>query len=163
MVFGRVEVDQRDLRRLVTALNREADGKELRRDLVTELKTVVEPYAQLARGSILSMSSQGLASPPLRSAVAAAVKTEAKLSGRRAGVSVVARKTGMPRGFKNAPKLTNRKRWRHRVFGTDRWVDQTGKPGWFDDTMRRADAAAEQAAKRAMDNVADRIQQRTHN
>jgi hypothetical protein len=161
-MFWRVEVNQQDLRKLVRALNKEADGKELRRDLVSELKRVVEPFAQQARGSILSMSSQGLSSPPLRSAIAAAVKVEAKLSGRHAGVSVIAGKQGMPRGFRNAPKLTNRRKWRRQVFGTDVWKDQVGQPGWFDDTLKRADAAAEVAAKKVMDASRQRIEDRTN-
>jgi hypothetical protein len=162
-MLWRVEVDQQDLRRQVRALSREADGKELRRDLVSALKTAVEPFAQQARGSILSMSSQGFSSPSLRTAVASAVKVEVRLGGSRAGVFVVAGKAGMPRGFRNAPKRLNSRGWRRQVFGSGEWVNQVGKPGWFDDTMKRADKAAERAAKNAMDNVADRIQQRTHN
>ena len=159
----RVEVDQGDLRKLVRALNREADGKELRRDLVEGLKTAVEPFAQLARSSILSMSSSGRyqVEPGLRESIASQIAVEAKTGGRNAGVSVIARKRGMPRGFRNAPKLTNRRTWRHRVFGMDVWVNQRGKPGWFDDTLKRADPAAERAAKQAMDNVAKRIDERT--
>src|ERR1044072_1036312 len=153
------EGEQGDLRQLTRALNKEADGKELRRDLVRELKIAVEPVTALAPGSILSMASQGLSAPPLRSAVAAAVRTEARLSGRQAGVSAIAKKTGMPRGFRNAPKRLNaRGGWRHPVRGNPNvWVSQKGKPGWFDDTMRRADPAAERAAKKAMDDMGKSI------
>jgi hypothetical protein len=159
---SRVEVDQRDLARLVSALSKEADGVELRRDLVSGLKAAVEPFAQLARGSILSMASQGLSTPSLRSAVAAAVKVQVRTSGRGAGVFVKVGKSGMPRGFRNAPKRLNSRGWKHPVRGNrDVWVSQVGKPGWFDDTMRRADPAAERAAKNAMDNMAERIDQRT--
>lgn len=161
-MLWRVEVNQQDLRKLVRALNKEADAKELRRDLAVELKAAVEPFAVLARQSILSMSSEGLSSPPLRSAIAAAVKVEAKVTGRNAGVSVVAGKEGMPRQFRNAPKLTNRKKWRRRVFGTDVWKDQVGKPGWFDDTLKKADKAAERAAKKVMDASRQRIEDRTN-
>ena len=163
-MIAEVEVDQRDLRKLVTTLNREADGKELRRDLVDNLKAAVEPAAQAARASILSMSVSGLvrAVPPLRAAVAAAVKVAVRTSGQRAGVFVIAGKTSMPRGFADAPRRLNARRgWRHPVFGSDVWERQLGKPGWFDDTLDRARPAALRAAQDAMDAMADRIEQRT--
>jgi hypothetical protein len=159
-----VEVNERDLTRLVSALNQEADGKALRRDLATGLRAAVEPAAALARGAILSMGSRGLsrATPPLRTAVAAAVKVEVRLSAKRASVAVVVRKHTMPRGFRNAPKRLNAaKGWRHPVFGSDQWVHQLGAPGWFDESMRAAEPAAKEAAKEALDEVARRIDMKT--
>lgn len=166
---ARVEVDQGDLTRLVTALNAEADGKGLRRDLVAGLKAAVEPAARQAQASILSMPTGGAAQPgglvretgSLRTAVAAAVTTQVRTSGSRAGVFGIAGKTGMPRGFVNAPKRLNSARWRHPVLGTGQWVWQVGKPRWFDDPMDAARPAAQAAAQQALDAVADRIQQRT--
>ncbi|HCT81749.1 MAG TPA: hypothetical protein DGT23_35250 [Micromonosporaceae bacterium] len=162
-MIGRVEVDQGDLTRLVRALNKEADGRELRRDLVEGLKAAVEPAAQQARASILSMGTHGLvqAVPPLRAAVAAGVKVRVRLGGKSAGVSVVAGKGGMPRGFAQAPKRLNARGWRHPVFSPDVWETQVGKPGWFDDTLDRARPAALRAAQDAMDGMAKRIEQHT--
>lgn len=160
----RAEVDERDLTRLVVALNAEADGAGLRRELRAGLKAAVEPAAAAARASILSMGVGGLtrAVPSLRTVVAAAVKTEVRLGVKRAGIAVVVKKHSMPRGFFNAPKRLNaRKGWRHPVFGTDRWVSQRGKPGWFDDTLAKAKPAAVRAAKLAMDDVARRISAKT--
>lgn len=159
----RVEVDQRDLTRLTTALRQEADGKQLRKDLVDGLKKAAEPAAAAARASILSMPVSGLtrATPGLRATVAAATKVSVRTSGR-AGVFVVVGKGTMPRDFPNAPsRLNARKGWRRRVFGTDKWVTQVGKPGWFDDTMHHFDPIAERAAKEAMDDVAKRIETQT--
>lgn len=157
-----VEVDPRDLTRLVAALNKEADGKELRRELIAGLKAAAEPAAVEARGAILSMRSHSNVEPPLRQAVADAVTVQVRTGGGRAGVFVVARKRGMPRGFANAPKRLNAKGgWRHPLFGTDEWKTQIGKPGWFDETLARAEPAAEAAAKEAMDGMARRIEERT--
>lgn len=158
-----VEVDQRDLKRLVVALRREADGKELRRDLVRGLRSAVAPAAAAARTSILSMPVRGAADREgvsLRAAVAAGVKVEIRTTGR-AGVFVVARSNGMPRKFRTAPKRLNARGWRHPVHGTKKWVTQVGKPGWFDDTLKHAKPGANRAAGEALDDVAKRIDQQT--
>ncbi len=164
---ARVEVDQRDLTRLGIALRAESDGVGLRRDLVAGLKTAAEPAAAAARTAILSMRAKGdgqrlvRSGPSLRQSVAAGVKTAVRTGGRSAGVFVTAGKTGMPRGFAEAPKRLNARRWRHPVFATTEWVYQSGKPGWFDDTLSQARPAALAAAQQAMDNVATRIDLKT--
>lgn len=158
-----VEVDQRQLRRLQLALRKEADGKELSRDLVRELREVAEPAAAAARAEILSMGSHSDTIPGLRTTVASHVKVKVRLSGKHPGVMVRVGKTGMPRGFRNAPKrLNSAKGWRHKVFGNpDVWVVQRGKPGWFDDTMHKFTAQTRRGAGRALDKVAKRIDNRT--
>lgn len=157
-----VEVDQRDLKRLVVALRKEGDGKELRKDLVKGLRTAVAPAAQAAKAAILSMPSSGgeRSGRGLRAAVAAGVRVEVRTAGK-VGVFVVAKSTGMPRGFLNAPKRLNAKKWRHPVHGTKKWVTQVGKPGWFDNTVTDAKPAANRAAADAMDSMAKRIDQST--
>ena len=156
-----VEVDQRDLRRLVIALRKAGDGKELRKDLVKGLRSAVVPVAQAAKASILSMpSSGGHSGASLRGAVAGGVKVQIRTTGA-AGVFVVAKSTGMPRNFRNAPKRLDAKSWRHPVPGVKKWVTQVGKPGWFDDTMQRARPGANRAAADALDSVAQRIDQQT--
>lgn len=160
-----VEVRTSDLVLLTRALRAEADGKELRRDLIRGLRVAVTPAVQLARASILSMGVHGVkrAEPPLRTAVAAATKIEIRTSGKRPGVRVVVRKSRMPRGFRNAPKrLQQAQGWEHPVFGDwSKKVVQRGKPGWFDDTLQKAKPAAVAAAKIALDRVAQRISART--
>lgn len=163
-MIERIEVDPKRLATLVAALNDEADGKELTRDLVVQLKAIAEVGATAARASILSMSSGRAETrgPGLRAAVAAQVVTRVRLTGSRAGVYIRARKFGMPRGFVNAPKRLNAKRgWRHLTFGKEPWVHQIGKPDWFDGTLKRHRAAARRAADRALDRVAKRISDKT--
>lgn len=164
-MIERIEVDQKSFDALTRALHREADGKELERDFVERLEAAVTPAAEAAKSSILSMSSSGSTTDgiSIRAAVASQVAVQVRLGGRSPGVSIKAGKTGMPRGFANAPKrLNSRKGWRHQVYGNpDVWVTQLGKPGWFDDTIQRRRAAATKAAKKAMDNMAQRISDRT--
>lgn len=161
-MIDRVEVDERDLARLIAALDAESDGKELGRDLVQELTHVAEPAVRAAQASIMSMSSGSTLTPGLRSAVASETKSRVRLTGQHPGLAIIAGKDGMPRDFRNAPKrLNSAKGWRHKVFGHDVWVTQRGKPGWFDDTILRFKPAAERAAARALDQVARRIDART--
>lgn len=161
-MIQRIEVDQRSLTRLVTALRQESDGKALTRDLVQKLERIAEPALLAARAELMAMESHSNVQPGLRSTVVAHTEVEVKLGGKRPGVSIRAHKTGMPRGFANAPKRLNEPRgWRRRVFGTNRWVVQMGRPGWFDDTIPRFKPAAERAAGQALDEVARRIDMKT--
>jgi hypothetical protein len=168
----RVELDSRSLQQLVRALKKESDGKELARDLVRNLRSVAQPALAAVRSSILSMGSHSEEEPGLRAAVARRTTISVRTTGKRPGVSIKASKVGMPRGFRNAPRLLNATRgWRHPVFspritGTGKqinaWVkrDQMGKPGWFDDTLRAFREPGKQAAARALQAAADRIAER---
>ncbi len=160
-----VQIDPKSLHLLVRALRSEADGKELRRDLIRGLRAVAEPAAMAARGAILSMGTGGVsqAEPGLRTSVAAATKVVVRTGKNRPGVAVRVKKNTMPRGFRNAPKrLQSKKGWRHPVFGNrEIWVTQRGKPGWFDDTLRKAAPEARAAMGQVLENVARRISART--
>lgn len=155
--------DTDDLRDLARALGAEADGKKLRRELTTNIRKALAPAVAEAKSSILSMTSGGLAhdGPPLRAAIARQVKAQARVTGRSAGAKVRVTKKGMPREFAWAARRTNRsKGWRHPVYGTDTWVSQTGKPGWFDDPMQRNRAMYRKAVREAMAQSARRITRR---
>lgn len=157
-----IEVDRASLRLLVAALRKEADGRELKRDLVRELRVVATPALVAARAAILAMPSTSTREPGLRATVAKNTKISVTTTGRRAGVRIRAMKTPMLRGFRNAPKRLNAKGgWRHPVFKTGKWVTQLGQPGWFDDTLPPFKPAAVAGAAAAMDAVARRISART--
>lgn len=152
-----------DLAGLTRALRSAEDGKKLRRDLAKEIRKALSPAVAEAKAGVMSMDSAGSGGgEPLRPAIAAQVKAQARLSGRSAGAKVRVRKRGMPRGFDNAPRRTNRaKGWRHPVFGDrDTWVHQVGKPDWFDDPMRRGAPRYRAAVVRAMADTARRITRR---
>jgi hypothetical protein len=155
----RIEVDRRSLTLLVRALRREADGKAMARDLIKEQRVVAQPALEAVRAAILSMPSISTVAPGLRQTVARKTRISVRTTGRRAGVSIRALKTGMPREFKNAPKRLNaRQGWRHPVFGNrDRWVSQVGKPGWFDDTLTAQRPAIIRAVSRVLEHAANRI------
>lgn len=158
-----LSVDQQALAALGRALAAEADGKALRRELAANLRKAVEPAKQAAVGELMSMATGGMAhgEEPLRVAVARQVKAEARLSGRSTGVRLKAMKKRMPREFHNAPKRLNSvKGWRHQVFGRDVYVEQTGKPGWFDDPIAQDKDEYRQAVLDAMESMAQRISER---
>lgn len=169
---GTFQVTADDLRDISTALRTEQDGVKLGRDLARRLRQAVEPAVTEAKGRVLAMDSGGLRRDggSLRAAVAAKVGAQALLSGKRAGVRVRARKSGMPRGFANAPKrLNSDKGWRHPVppprlargvEGPQRppvWVRQVGAPNWFDDPMQARVGEYQAAIRQAVQDMADRI------
>jgi hypothetical protein len=155
-----MSADTAALKALGRALGEEADGKKLRRDLAKEMRAALAPAVAEAQSGIKSMPSRGLphTGPPLRAAIARQIKAEARLSGRSTGARVKARKKSMPRGFANAPKRTNsQKGWRRQIFGRGVWVEQRGRPGWFDDPMQRNATQYRAAVLDAMEATAKRI------
>jgi len=157
---GAWSISADDLADAATALRYEEDGMRLRRQLAKELRRAVAPAVAEAKGRIMSMGSAGLPheGEPLRNAIARQVKAEARLAGKTVGVRVRVSTRGMPRGFRQAPRRTNRDGWRHPVFGNrEVWVGQRGKPGWFDDPIRARRAAYRAAVERAVTDMSARI------
>lgn len=157
-----IRPDSASFRRVAAALDDEADGKEFRRDLATALHAALSPGVDAVRSAVLGMDSGGIreGGEPLRQAVAAGVVSEVRLDQGTARIR--ARKRGMPRNFPNAPKRLNQARgWRHPVFSPDVWVSQRGRPGWFDDTLRRLRPQLRAAAGEALQARATRITRRS--
>lgn len=157
-----LDVDQKAFVRVAGQMRREADGKELRKQLMKETKAALEPAASEVRGAILAMPTGGdpRKGPPLRQAIAAKVKVEVRLSGRSPGARIKVRKVKLARGFANAPMRTNRRAgWRHPVFGGG-WAHQTGKPGWFDDTLKQDREKYRRAVLDAVEEMARRVASR---
>lgn len=153
-------VEQRALKELGRALRQESNGKELRRDLIRELKKPLTPVVAEIKSGVMSMASGGLKTggEPLRAAVARKIRAEAKLSGYAVGVRIRARKTEGVRGFRNAPKrLNSPKGWRHPAFGSKEWVHQMGKPNYFDDPIKGRKPEFRRHVIHAMDSTARRI------
>lgn len=153
-----------DLARLSKILKQRADGKELRKELAANLRKASEPARDAARANIMQMPSGGLPheGEPLRDAISRRIVTEARLSGRSTGAKVKAKRRGMPRQFEHAAKRTNREKWRHQVFGKDVWVDQVGRPHWFDDAMKANHAKWKAAVIEAMNETARKIARGVH-
>lgn len=164
-----------DLDDVAKALSYEANAPKLRRDLATQLRKAVEPAAEDARGRIKAWAVTGAAHKggSLRAAIAAGVKTQARLSGRATGVRVRVTRPSI-RGFTSAPRRTNREKgWRHPVppgrlpegvEGPEKppvWVHQEGPIGWFDNPMKERASEYAAAARRVIDDTAARIRSAT--
>lgn len=158
-----LSVDQQALQALARALSDEADGKKLRRDLAKNMRQALEPAKQEIRAGLMSMGTAGIPveGPPLRTVVLQKLKAEARLTGRKTGARLRIPKKGMPRNFPNAPKrLNSKKGWRHKVWGRDVWVQQMGKPEFFDRPTIQHKAEYRAAVLAAMNESARRITRR---
>lgn len=180
----RAEVSSPDLVDLAVAIKYEEDGAVMRRDLLRGLRAAVRPAVDEAKSSIMSMDVGGLRQGSdgkwklgskknpggsLRAAIKRQVTTEVNLTTKRAKVKVKVRKRNMPRGFVNAPKAVSLPQgWRHPVVqrglrGAEgplpppKWVQQLGKPGWFDVPLRSHREQYRAAIRAAMQRTADRI------
>lgn len=160
-----VKVTSDDLTHLARILKEEEDGKKLRRELAASLRKASEPVRDAARSAILSMESGGLPheGEPLRQAIADRVVAEARLSGRSTGATVKAKR--LKTGFIHAPRRTNAPKFRHPVFKRTTaagveinvWVEQVGKPRWFDDEMDKNRQRWREGVLEAMNSMAERI------
>lgn len=166
----KLTVEQGQLTALVKRLATEADGKRLRLELAAALRVVVAPaVSEIRSGALAIKRGESVSVRPskkrpvadsavsLGAAIARGVGVQTRLTGRYAGVTVRARKSGMPRGFANAPKRINAKQFRHKVFGRDVWVTQIGAPGFFDNPLKRDQAKYRATCVRVMDTMAARL------
>jgi len=161
-------VTSEDLTHLAKILSKEEDGKKLRRDLAKSLREASKPAVEEAKSAILSMDTGGLPheGQSLRQAIAERITTEARLTGRSTGAKVKARR--LATGFIHAPKRTNAEKFRHPVFQrtsskgvfVDVWVDQVGKPRWFDDALKNYGEKWREAVVEAVNAMAERIARR---
>lgn len=151
--------DQRAMQLVAKALGAEADGKQLRKDLISELRQAVAPGVSAVQGKLRAIPSKGVSSTPaLGSYLASRVKTQVRLSGRSTGVRVRIGKTDKLRGFTYAARRLNRKTWRHKVFGRDVWVEQRSPiTGYFDETLSAGKRSYQAAIRAALERQARRI------
>lgn len=172
------EVSSSDLADLAVAIRYEADGAVMMRDLRKNLRAAAKPAETAAKSSIMSMPSTGLRNVggSLRSAIRREISTSSTLTAHKAQVKIRVRKRTV-RGFKNpAKRLNSTGGWRHPVRPWKRegdqvvalprqewnWVkQQSKKPGWFDDAVRKNRAEYEAAVRKAMNDAADRIARNT--
>lgn len=155
-----IEPDHAGFERLARVLDTESGGKEWQADLATHLHAALEPGVAAVQSAVMGMSSAGLqhAGEPLRATVAQNVESDIRIEGEMAGARIRVKKTYGLRGFIHAPKRLNARNWR-RPAG-DGSVTQVGQPGWFDDTLRRLRPSLHAAARKALNNRADRISRR---
>lgn len=146
------------LRDLARAMRTEEGGKEMRRALTKRLRAAAGPVRQAVRAAIRAAPSSGHAGRSLRSAISQKVQTVAKTGGKSVGVRIVAKETSSVRGFTHAPRRFNSAAgWHHETFGHEPEVHQTGKPGWFDDTIWHRKAEFRGAVEEVIEETAHRV------
>jgi hypothetical protein len=165
-----ISVEQNGLARVALRLKTEEGGAILRRELIADLRAAVAPAVEQVKGNARGIASSpraahtkkniaGSSATSLGDAIARGVSTQVRLTagaGKAVGVSIKAKKTGMPRDFINAPKRFNAKQFRRRVYGRA-WVEQVGRPGWFDDPLHADKATYRAACIAAVERMARRI------
>lgn len=156
---------QRELARLARDLRALEDGRVLNDELRDELREIVAPAVRSVRASIRAIPSKGqsgrLGRRSLRAEMARAVEGKVRTT-RRPGLIVRVNPRRMGPGRHNLPAYMEGDRpfhrWRHPVFGNTRvWVTQAPKP-YFARAVRSVPDDAEDAARRAIDFIADRIE-----
>lgn len=157
-----MSVSVEGIQALGRALSAEADGKALRKELAKNMRTALNPAAELAKNGIMSMRSDGHGpgGPGLRQAIAKKIRPEVKLGGRWTGARVKSKKTPNIRGFRNAPKRTQRPGGWRTTSWNGSWRTQIGKFEWFDRAMTGRDEVYRQAVHEAMEAMARRIAER---
>ena len=159
-----LELTPQNLRQISRALRAEEDGKELRKELTRNMREALKPGAAQAKSAIMSMASTTPHDgPALKTAIARKIRPEVRITGRFPGAKIKAFKTKNLRGFPNAPKRTNRSSgWRHPVYGNrEVWVQQAGKPKWFDRAFEGQDAHYKRQVQFALAAMVNRIASRS--
>ena len=165
-----LSIQQSQLAELAVRLAREADGAKLRLELARNLRAAVAPaVAEIKSGALQIKRSTSEGRRPtkknpvedsavsLGAAIARGIGVQTRMKSRSAGVSIKARKSGMPRGFTNAPKRINAAKFRHPVFRKTTWVEQVGAPGFFDNPLQHGRLVYRAACVKAMEDMAARI------
>lgn len=148
-------VDQREIQRVAKALKEQADGKDLRKFLIRDMRAAAGPTVVDLQAAISSSPARVSASPGLRPAIARGIRPAVRLNGASTGVSIRAGTTPGVRGFRQAARLFNRPSFRHPVFGGPGWADQVGRPNWFDDTTAAHRDEIHRSAMAAVQSMAD--------
>ncbi len=161
-MYVNVVADKATFQKAFRALKREEDGKELRADVVHNLKALMEPAAGEARSRLLSTPTKGLEHPPppLYATVARATRPFVRQGGKTAGVGVSVPDAAVRR-FPKAPRRLNASKWRRPVYGNRSvWVNQVGSPGWFSGPLEAKRAAYRAAVVEAVSDSIKRVLRR---
>lgn len=152
MDTAEVRADPESFGRVAQALSTEAGSSAWRSDMSARMTEAMAPGVAAVKSALMGGGGGSHEGTPLLPAIAAQVKAMPLSS----GAVIIAGKSGMPRGFKNAPKRFNQHGFRRRVYG-GAWVTQVGRPGWFDDRLEAMHPRLRAAALDALGGRARRI------
>jgi hypothetical protein len=110
------DIDSPDLRSLLTAL------KEVEPKLATDLRRELRRSGD----AIIGKQRDALGSGDTRDAIGSGLRTRVTAGKTRQSISVSS--SGPKRGGANMAKLFELRRFRHPVFGSGTWVEQSGFP-----------------------------------
>lgn len=166
-----VLVDSGDLKHISKALRHHADGKQLRKELVAELKLAAGPLVPKIQAAWLATPSQGHGSssrgrrrqPDLRRMLADSTWVQTRLTGKEAGVRIRTDGRKMPNRMKSLPGYAEgirRRPWRYPVFGDrETWVQRRPFPGRpFFTAVQPDEANARRRCNAAVDKVFNQIE-----
>lgn len=150
--------DAGDLKAVSRALRQAAGGRDLRRNLVRELKDQMAPMVARVKAAWLSAPSQGRQGRrgrSLRRLLARSTYGQVRFTGKEAGIRVRTDGRRMPDRMKALPTYAEgtKPRWRHPVFGDrDNWVAADPFPRFY-----RAVRPDEQRARRECERAVQAV------
>lgn len=131
------------------------EGKGLRRELLAGMRFLSKPLVDATRASAEeNLPRRG----GLNDFIASSdIKVRNSLTGRRAGMRIVAKKAGGSKGFHDLEAFDNG--WfRHPVYGNRRkWIQQGIAPGWFSKPLNEAVPEVAATLSLSMNVIARRI------
>jgi hypothetical protein len=154
--------DAGDLKAVNKALRQAANGKDLRRNLVRELRHEIAPMVARVKAAWLAAPSRGRRSrrgSSLRRLLARATRGQVRLTGREAGIRIRTDGRRMPDSMRAIPTYAEgtKPRWRAPVFGNrDVWADHQPFPRFYA-SVRPDQARARREVERAVGAVFKQI------
>lgn len=156
-------IDSGDLRRVNRQLRRQADGRELRRELSGGIRNVLNPIRDEVKAAYRAQPGyrgrRSRPGPPLRVLLARATRVEVRTTGRLAGARLRVDGRKMPAGMRSLPQMwEGEKRWRWPVYG-DRtnWVQGRARPT-FDRTVEPHEDEAQRAVEAVLGRVVRKLE-----
>lgn len=126
---------------------------DLRRELQRAVSRNVEPLVADVRAAARALPSSGRYNTGLRNRIAGAVQFEPRAD----RTSITVDRARMPAGKGGLPAAMDKTRFRHPVFGTDRWVTQRSRP-WFKRPIKAQEARLAAAVQAAVDRLAAELE-----
>lgn len=120
-------LDTGDLKRVTRNFSKQADGREMKRELTRGLRDIMRPI-------LLQVKAAYSGGKKLRPKLRRAAIMQVQSAGKTAGARIVVTGRKMPSGMGKIPVYwEGEARWRHPVFGnTAVWVDQAAHPRFYD-------------------------------